>query len=136
VSPSNVLAGRGRLWLGDECRGWWYMWSECCLSGRGEGLWGISQAMASAAGEVTLVDVDSGEQGGIVLDGYPGGTLRWSRDGTELECVGLAGESVVWDVQVKAQLLDPSLHNTSHSLSLSLSLSLPQGRTGIRNMRR
>lgn len=56
--------------------------------------------MASAAGEVTLVDVDSGEQGGIVLDGYPGGTLQWSSDGTELECVGVAGESVAWDVQV------------------------------------
>jgi hypothetical protein len=58
------------------------------------------QAMASAAGEVTLVDVDSGEQGAIVLDGYPGGTLQWSTDGTELESVGVAGESVVWDVQV------------------------------------
>jgi hypothetical protein len=79
---------------------------------------GVSQAMASAAGEVTLVDVDSGEQGGIVLDGYPGGTLRWSSDGTELECVGLAGESVVWDVQVKAPLFGPSLY-THRSLALS-----------------
>ena len=84
--------------------------------------------MASAAGEVTLVDVDSGEQGGIVLDGYPSGTLQWSSDGTELECVGVAGESVVWDVQVKcpSPTAAPSLY-THRALSLSTSLHIRKG---------
>ncbi|KAK3235060.1 hypothetical protein CYMTET_54718 [Cymbomonas tetramitiformis] len=55
-------------------------------------------AMASAGGEIALVDVESGEQE-CKLEGFPGGKLKFDPSGLELTCrKEETGDELVWDL--------------------------------------